>query len=337
MELCDRQLHRAVLRNLSSDIDAAYLVVARAAIQNHVQAGRLSEARDAAAETLGLLVRPESGLIDLAGVHLASAARLAPDAPAVDSPPLSLGVAWISRLNSAITASSDLERARKLAELAIAVDEPSRRAAEAILLKAKSLVDQAKTIAALAESGRLLRSGDCESALLALDAAGESSKTEPRVLRQKGLLLLKFERFDEADGIASSLRNSPSEAARQFVSSYPALNFRQRMATGNRFLREGNDDEARRVLARAEPPDTAGAIELGYSRAFALAMKARRHLREGSRDEWLATLECAMAEIEHYVPAARTAGHSRLLELYEILDRDLASPAVKPPKGTPRS
>ena len=39
---CDRQLHRAVLRRLASDIDQAYLLVARRAIQdNWPRAGSL--------------------------------------------------------------------------------------------------------------------------------------------------------------------------------------------------------------------------------------------------------------------------------------------------------
>jgi hypothetical protein len=321
---CERQLHRAVLRRLASDIDQAYLMVARRAIQDHVKTGAYEAALQAAADVIARLRRPEAGLIDLARLHLeAAVAALGAGGEALPRLVIEAG-RWSGRLAEACAPGDDLERARRLVTLAREADPAAAQQADVLLQKIAVLAEQAALAGALQKSGELLRTGRFDEALAALDAAGPSAAAEPRVLRQRALLLLKLERFADADAIADALHDSPAPVAREFVAGYPALAFRQRMAAACRLIRAGSDEEAMRVLSAARASGTDEAVELGYCRSFCRTMEGYRHRRQGRKAEARQALAEAMNEIERYVPAARAANHTRLLELYETLDKELA-------------
>ena len=144
------------------------------------------------------------------------------------------------------------------------------------------------------------------------------------VVRQRALLLLKLERLDEADVLAESLRTSALPLAREFLASYPGLSYRQRMNVACRLIREGQDEQALKVLAPAQASGPAETLELGYCRAFCRTMAGYRHRRHGRTAEASAALQQAMEDIEPHVGAARSSGHARLIELYETLDKELA-------------
>jgi hypothetical protein len=223
----------------------------------------------------------------------------------------------------AYAAAADLERARRLALLSLACHEPSRRRAELILRKADALEEQAALADVLARSGDLLRRGQFDEALTALDDAGPAGAAEPRVVRQRALLLLKLERFGEAEAVTATLRQSSSPVARDFLQSFPALAFRQRVATACRMLRAGQAADALAVLDAAEPVADGDTLELAYCRGFGLTMEAYRLRRRGDEPAARRTLAAAMDRVEPHVAAARAAGHDRLIELYETLDKEL--------------
>ena len=52
-------------------------------------------------------------------------------------------------------------------------------------------------------------------------------------------------------------------------------------------------------------------------------MAGYRCRRQGRKAEAKRVLVEALAEVERHLPAARAAGHTRLLELYATLDDDL--------------
>ena len=162
LEHCGRQLHRTVLRGLVMDVDQPYLFVARRAIADRLEKGELETALREAWAMMLRLRRPEAALIDLAQIHLDSAAALAggrhetlPAPTAADLEALCGG-----RLAETYAASSDVERARRLAQMCLSLHPPSRRRAEQILLKADALETQAALAGVLARSGTLLRAGD---------------------------------------------------------------------------------------------------------------------------------------------------------------------------------
>ncbi len=321
LEHCGRQLHRTVLRGLAMDVDQTYLVVARSSIAVRMGAGDYERAIREAWVMLGHLRHPESALVELARVHLDAAVAgmgSAQDAlPAPSGPELEL---CGGRLADVYATGSDLERARRLARLSLATHEPSRRLAELILRKADVLEEQTALALALARSGDLLRQGNFPLALAALDGAGAA---EPRVVRQRALLLLKLERFAEAEAAGESLRGSPSSVAREFLESFPALVFRQRIAAASRLLRAGESAAALEILAAAVPTNGDEAVEMACCVGFCLTMDAYRLRRGGDNPGATARFTTAMDTVEPFVAAARASKHTRLIELYETLDKEL--------------
>jgi hypothetical protein len=324
LEHCGRQLHRTVLRGLAMDVDQPLLAAARRSIADRLADGALEPALREAWAAMARLRRPEAALVDLAQIHLDAATvgvGTAQDAlPAPTGPELAL---CGGRLAEAYRAGSDVERARRLARLAATAHEPSRRKAETILRKAEALEQQAALAEVLARSGALLRQGRFDESLAALDAAGETGEAEPRVARQRALLLLKLERFDEASSVVDALRRSTSPVAREFLASFPSLACRQRIAAASRMLRAGDSAGALALLEAAEPGDAEQAAELAYCRGFGLTMDAHRLRRAGDEEGARRSFAAAMDRVEPHVAAARSAGHSRLIDLYEALDNEL--------------
>jgi hypothetical protein len=320
---CDRQLHRAVLRGLAEDVDAAYLAVARRSIQDKLDLGAFAEASREAAEVMGRLRRPESALVDLARVAVLAADAHLGTAAVTPAPKLPEVGGLSSPLADCFAAPTELARARRLVALGLERDEAGRKPLEALLRKLVALERQASIAETLARFGALFREGSFDAALAALDGLGAAGESEPRVLRQRALLLLKLERFDEAEAVARTLAAQSSPAAREFSGEFPALAFRQRMSAANRLIRAGDPEAALRLLEPARATSAAEALDLAYGRGFAHAMAAYRLRGEGRPGEAGDRLHAAIGAIEPHVPAARSAGHARLLELYAKLDKDL--------------
>jgi hypothetical protein len=186
------------------------------------------------------------------------------------------------------------------------------------------LEEQSALADVLARSGSLLRQGDFAEALAVLDDTGPTASAEPRVVRQRALLLLKLERFEEAESSTEPLRNSNSQVAKDFLESFPSLAFRQRVAAASRMLRDGDSAGAQAVLEGAVTGTREEAVELAFCRGFGLVMDAYRARRAGDKAGARASFEAAMDRVEPQVAAARAAGHSRLIELYETLDKEIA-------------
>jgi tetratricopeptide (TPR) repeat protein len=325
LERCGRQLHRTVLRGLVMDVDQPYLSVARRSIAARLDAGDTEAGLREAWAMLSRLRRPEAALIDLARIHLDAAISRAEDQTVFLPTPSGNDLLAIlgGQLTKVYTAGSELERARRLARLSLELHSPSRRKAELILRRADALEAQAALAEVLVRSGALLLQGDFEGALSALEYAGTAGGNEPRIVRQRALLLLKLERFDEAETAAEGLRSSTSPVAREFLESFPGLAFRQRIAAASRLLRAGESGQALAVLEAARPGAPDQDIELAYCRGFALAMDAYRLRRSRQEDDARRAFGAAMEQVEPHVAAARAARHARLLDLYETLDKEL--------------
>jgi len=324
---CDRGLLRTVLRGLTADIDQPYLVKARRRIQDLVNAKDGAGALAAAAAMLGRLRRPAAGLIDLARIHAAVAAEAlgtaAPPLPVPDWSPLG---PLAGPLDEAYTAGSDLGRARRLAELSLGLDPAARREAEAVLQRVEALEVLAVCLESLNRSNERLRAGQIDEALAVLDEAGPAGTGDPRVLRQRALLLLRLERFDEADETAAALDKQTGPAAREFSERYPGLALKGRLGASARRLRLGDLEGAWEVLQGARVGDATEAIELAYSRSSCRAMAGFRYRRDGRADEARRVLGEALDLIEPHLAAARRAGLSRVVELYDVVERELERP-----------
>lgn len=324
LEHCGRQLHRTVLRSLAMHVDQPFLVLARRAIADKMAAGAFEPALREAWTMTARLRHPEAAFVDLAQIHLDSVAQRAgrEDDPLPAPTERDLNLAG-SRLAEAYAVASDLERARRLAQLALETHEPSRRKAELILRKADALEERAALALVLGRSGTLLREGKFDDALRELDLAGLSAAFEPRFVRQRALLLLKLERFDEAETAAAVLAGSTSPVAAEFLESLPALVFRQRVTAACRMLRDGASSPALELLDRAVAVDRGQEVELAYCRGFALSMDAFRMRRARNEAGAREAFRAAMDRIEPQVAVARALGHSRLIDLYETLDKEL--------------
>jgi tetratricopeptide (TPR) repeat protein len=317
---CDRQMHRAVLRRLASDVDEAYLSVARRGILDHLRLGAFEEALRAAAEATARLKCPEAGFLDLARVHYeAAAARLGKGHPPLGRPEALTRPSWAGALDEAYDAATDVERARRLARLA-RTGAPARQV-EMLENKIAALGEQEATASALVASGELLRQGRHQEALEALD--GPALEREPRAQRQRAMLLLVLERFDEAEAIAEQLARVPTSA--EFVASFPRQAFRQRMVAAARLIRAGSEDKASRILDGAAAKTPEEVVELAYCRAFCRAMGGYRLRRQGQQADARRAFLATLAELERNLGAARAAGHAQFLELLTKLEAEVGS------------
>lgn len=321
---CERSSHRVILRRLAADVDQAYLSIARQSIQDKLAANAFEEALHEVGGMMARLRKPQAGFIDLARVHTAAAtARLGSEVAPMPRPAgaeaEAEAEAWEGPLAAAYAEANDRGRARRLAELALQADPESAPRANPLLQRLDLLDAQAAIANALGQSGALLREGKTEAALAALDA-GDGA--DPRIVRQRALILLKLERFDAAEAAVAAIHGSTASVAREFLSAYPGLAFRQRIAVACRMIRAGIDVEALAVLAAATPQSEEDRVEYGYCRGFCRAMAGFRLRRQGKKADARRALSDALREIEPHVTAARRLRHTRLLELYDQLDKD---------------
>jgi tetratricopeptide (TPR) repeat protein len=322
---CPQQLYRAVLKPLAEDVEVALLEQARRAIEQAQEEGRLGDAITETAAAMSELRAPEACLVDLARVALASVVLtlgtgtepLALPAPAIAAP-------WGKRL-AAIRAEPDgLRRARGLATLAAELHEGSKRDAEALLRKIEALEGQLALAAALSESAKLAERGQIAEALATLDRADAGKLSDPRADRQRVVLLLRLERFAEADAVVEKLRAGDDSRARELLERYPELRFRAQLSVANRLIRGGDAARARVLLDEMKPATPDQALEHAYCLGFCLAQQGYRCDDDGDRTEARRLLERALGVVEEQLPEARKKGHARLIELHDKLDGDVA-------------
>src|SRR5207253_1559779 len=188
------------------------------------------------------------------------------------------GRAWSSRWTG-LQRLSDLERARAICVLAAEAHPPSARDGEVLLRRIAAVEKHVATTRALAESTRLMRAQRWSEALDALAAAGEA---DLHVLNQRGALLLRLDRFEEADAIAERIAATASPVAEELRARYPALATQHRLRCANRLIRAGDLDAARKVLEGCAATDDQSLLDVTYALSFCRAMKAYRLHESGS-------------------------------------------------------
>jgi tetratricopeptide (TPR) repeat protein len=322
---CSRQMHLTVLRPLAFDIEHALMEQAHRAIADALNEGRAGDAFREAADTWARLSSPEMCLLDLARIQLAAAVAalgsgLDPAAP----PPLVTEAPWKDRLRSAVAAPDALDRAEALARLAIDLHEPSTKDAESLLRKIEALREQIRVAEAVNDASRLLREGAPGAALTALEKARAAGEGEPRWLRLRVVLLLRLDRFAEADAAATELAKSRDPLAQELVEQYPGIRFRHRLGAVNRLLRAGDTASADAILADTGAEGPEQQLDWAYASAFSTALAAHRRLDDGAEAEAREGLSRAVDLLERHVALARERGHARLLELYAKLDKELS-------------
>jgi hypothetical protein len=315
---CQRPLHLAVLRPLAADAEAALLGGQRRAVAAASAEGRHGQAMQLAALMIGGASRPETCLLDVARVQLAWAvAAMAGDEPP-PPPPITLASqgAWQPRLAAALGRSPALARARALAELAASLAPDD--SVSALLAKIDLVEQQLAITRALGDAARLMEQARWADALASLEAVapGEGA-ADPRLGAQRALLLLKLERFADAELAASRAGASPH------LARFAELACKARIATATRLLRSKDSAAALAALGDARPVDPPQLLELVYCRAFALAQAGYAAVDAAdlarARDAFVRALDT----IDPVLPHARTAGHDRLTGLHDKLDAEL--------------
>lgn len=323
MAACDRPLHRPMLRRLSTNLDETYIEFVRQRVGDLAAAGNFQDALKEIISMTGQLQKPEFALAELAGLLLRRAvATLEGAGEPGGAPSLSVNAGWNDRLAAALALDTDLRRAIALAELSREVCEATRAEADALVRKCELYQRQVDLGAILARSAAHLDRAEFAAALAALDEI-TSNAEQPRVLRQRATILLRLERFDEAREVVERLRQSDTELAREFVERYPSLDLQKRLQLVGRLLRDGDAGGAIALLEAAEARSAEEVLEWTYQLAFAYALDGYRLRRQGSEDESRRQLAHALHLVESRIPQARAAGHARMAQLYEKLDKDL--------------
>lgn len=320
---CDAPLHRTVLRHLADNIDNAYLDVAKTAANKSLQSGAIVEAIQGAAAVFARLGEPSAWLIEFAQVHysaaLASLAELS--APPVLS--VEVNVEWRSGLADALAKDSYAGRALALTELAGRLHPASARAAQTLAGRVRALQRQIAAVKALKQAGELLRAQRFADTIGYLDSLGTAQESEPRLLRIRALALLRLERFDEADEAAALIGEGGPEEVRAFAAQYPEIAFQQRMSAIRRLLKSARLDEAKALLAGAEPVSETGSADLAYCRAFATALEGYDLRKTGAKREARTHFLAALELIEPILncPSWDTKPAT---ELYDRLEKEVA-------------
>jgi tetratricopeptide (TPR) repeat protein len=324
LKTCNKQIHFSVLRPLVGNVEQALYEMTKQTIEQALKDKLYHQALEALAKTMNRLKEPALCLFDLARIQMASLlTNMQFDIELPQIPTITVAAPWNDRLSSAIGCSDALERARSLATLAAEVHPPSQAQAEALLLQIDQVKKQKEIAAALSRSSKLLQNGLLDEALKALESLGQAGNNLPRVLRQRAMLLLKLERFSQAEEIIDNLAKFEDPLAKDFVERYPDLKFWQQINIAQRLLRRGNVEAANEILSTVKPGDEKQKLEASYCRAFALSIQGYRCLADGARVQAMNFFNEAVDQLESEIASAREYGQQRLLELYEKLNNDL--------------
>ena len=321
---CTRGIYLAVLRPLAQDVETAVLEAAKKDIDTALAEGRIRDAFERIAERMTTVSRPEPYLLELARTQLSALlptigtgeAPLAPPTIRVDS-------VWKADLAAALGARDTAVRIRLLAELAAKIHEPSAREAAGLIRKLDDLDEQLGLAAALDQSTKRASAGDTAGALEQLGDLGTAGDRSARVLRQRAILLLKLDRFDDADQEIAKLAQLPEPLAREFAGRYPGLLFRQKIASASALIRGKEFSRANLVLDGAAPTAPDQEVELAYCRGYCAASEGYRAHQDGDRLTAKRMLLEALRHVETKLGEARTMRHERLLELYTKLESDI--------------
>jgi len=324
LERCTRGIYLAVLRPLAQDVETAVLETAKKDVDSALADGRFRDAFDRIAERMATVARPEPYLLELARSQLSA---LLPtigtgDAP-VGPPPIRVDAGWRGELTRALELRDVPARIRALAELAGRVHEPSARDAAGLVRKLDDLDEQLALAAALDESTKRAAAGDFTGALDHLGDLGPAGDRSARVLRQRAIVLLRLERFADADAEIAKLALLPEPLAREFAGRYPGLKFRQQIASASASVRAKDFATARALLATLVPAAPDQEVELAYCRAYCAAAEGYRAHGDGDRAAAKRLLFEALGFVEGKLAEARTLKHERLLELYTKLEADI--------------
>ena len=320
-QICERQLHRTVLRSLAANVDTAYVAVARTAIDNALQDGAVGDALEEAAAVFQRLQSPELWLADFARVYY-SVALSRTGAAGGPPPAIQVQTAWQGRLKEALAKETDADRALALAALAAEVHPPSARQAQVLAERTRSLKRRIAAAQILNRAGTLLSAKDFAGALSLLDAESETTAAEPRLMRIRALALLGLRRFDEADLTVEQIGRGGGTEVRDFVDMYPSLALRQRLALAQELLREGKADEADGLLRNAVAGDRKDQADLAYCRAFAGALQGYELRRSGqaaaARNRFLSALRMIAPHRD-----SKGANERHIAELYDRLEKEI--------------
>ena len=324
LERCTRGIYLAVLRPLAQDVETAVLETAKKDVDSALADGRFRDAFDRIAERMATVARPEPYLLELARSQLSA---LLPtigtgDAP-IGPPPIRVDAGWRGELTRALELRDVPARIRALAELAGRVHEPSARDAAGLVRKLDDLDEQLALAAALDDSTKCAAASDFTGALAHLGDLGPAGDRSARVLRQRSIVLLRLERFADADAEIAKLAVLPEPLAREFAGRYPGLKFRQQIASASASVRAKDFATARTLLVTLVPAAPDQEVELAYCRAYCAAAEGYRAHGDGHRAAAKRLLFEALGFVEGKLAEARTLKHERLLELYTKLEADI--------------
>ncbi|MCX5746951.1 MAG: hypothetical protein NT062_31150, partial [Proteobacteria bacterium] len=206
-----------------------------------------------------------------------------------------------------------------------AIHPASQREVDAMVRKLDDVAAQLVTATALHEAARRATAGDLDGALARLDQLGDAGQRNARALRQRAIVLLRLERYVEADAVVDALRDLPDAVAREFATRYPGLRVRQQIATAGALVRARDFERARSILALATTTAPDQQLELAYCKACCAAAEGYRKHEGGDRGGAARLLFEALAHVEGVLEDARRAGHDRLVELHGKLETDVAA------------
>jgi len=326
LDVCERGIYVAALRPLAASIEHVLLETARQEIDAACRDRRYHDAYARISERMATVAAPEPYLLELARVQFAAllVAVGTPQAP-VPPPAIEIAAPWRDALAAAVAAPDAIVRTRLILDLAMQYDAPRLRDVQALLRKLDDLSAQLATADVLERANARSAAGDFAGALDLLREVGPSGDGNPRIVRQRALVLLQLEHYEAADLEVQRLGEIVDAVAREFVARYPKLRLNRRIAAATARLRTRDVAGARAMLEDAEPADAGQAIELAYLRACCAATEGYHRDEQGDRGAARSLLFEALRLAESCLAEARSTGHDRLLALHRKLEDDVAA------------
>jgi hypothetical protein len=324
LEKCNNQYHLVLLRAFSADAENTFYTIVKESIQQFTTDRLFDRAFECIARVIQKMKTPELIIIDLAAVQLAAvAAKLKHGSIISKIPSMTISTSWNKDLDEAIHEPDDLEKVRRLTLLAMDVHAPSKERGEEILQQMDELKIQLDIANSLTLSGQYWQEGKFQESLRILDLLGEKGDHEPQVLQLRAKVLLKLEKFEQADQVVACLEAFDEPLLKTFIMGYPSLKFRYKISKVKCLLRKGKSSNALEILDTLRPVVVAEQLEAVYCYTFDLAVKGYRARLEGDHKEAVIFFNDALERLEPKIKMARQSNHNGLLELYEKLSKEL--------------
>ncbi|MEO1262697.1 MAG: hypothetical protein AAFZ15_28075 [Bacteroidota bacterium] len=324
LENCSKQLYYGVLKVLASDIDKVMLASTQKTVAEAIQAKDFEQAFGVITEFIAQIKQPEKGLMLLVDTLLKAITHHLDDPAKIPPVPVrNIQTDWNPEWLAVLKREKPIDAVKGILNLSLKYNASDEERNRKIQSQIKEIENQQALAATIANISDLSEKGDFEKALLELDKLKGHQTSDALIDRQKITLLLKLNRFEEAESLLENLQENNGAAYQSFLNNYETLKFQQVAKYVQGLLRKGDHETALPLLNSVKPKTPAQKLDLAYFKAFGLTVKAYQKKGNDQRAEKINLLIEAIDEIEPFIGKAKVQDLNHVQTLYDKLTKDL--------------